>query len=91
MATKIETGCYVDSHHGIYAIQRLCEIAQGFGWTGEVPTDEEAQGSEHYLEQGDEVIDWLNENVAEAGHSFDWYEGNVMYWGEEDWKDVAWW
>jgi hypothetical protein len=84
---KLETGCYVDSHHGIFGVQRLCEIAQEFGWDGRVPTDDEARESEDYYEYGDEALHWLNENIAEEDHLFDWYEGGVYYWTLDEWAN----
>ena len=88
MTTTLETGCYVDSHHGIYAMQRVCEIAQGYGWQGLVPTDDDCQNTEYAVELSDEALDYLNGNVAEDGYIFDWWEGNVMYWSVQEWQEV---
>ena len=44
----IETGCYIDSHHGIYGIERLVELADGFGT---IPANEPhaAAAIQHWL------------------------------------------
>lgn len=78
---KQETGCIFDSHHGIYIPEMICELAQSHGWKGEW-TEEDV------LEVGEDAIEWLNKNVAEERHSYDWWEGGFYYWSENDWKEA---
>lgn len=76
-----ETGCLFDSHHGIHIPEMICELAQSHGWKGE--WDEE-----HTFEASDEAIEWLNDNVADKGYSYDWWEGGFYYWSEDDWHEA---
>lgn len=84
METQLETGCYIDGTHGIYGPKRLAEIAQGFGWTGEI----ESADSEHYWDMADEIETWLNDNVATEGFSFGWCDGEFYYYSDSDWQEA---
>lgn len=84
-------GCYVDSHHGIYAMALVQEVAQRFGWVGEyVPTDHEgvtdtrcdcrdedpALHQELLVEATDSAEEWLNDQTDIPFMSWQWYEGD---------------
>ena len=34
----------------------------------------------------DDCIAWLNENIVPDGALIGWHDGEVMFWGDEDWK-----
>lgn len=80
----IHEGCYVDELHGVYAPWRACKVARDFGWIGRQPTD-----IEDSWYQAEEATEWLNENVAEDGYSFGWYDGGFFYQSEDWWGDTA--
>lgn len=90
MKTTLKTGYYVDSHHGIFVGQRLCDIARGYGWQGTVPPDDDCGDVDlqRLYDLYDEALDYLNNNVAEHDHRFDWWEGNLMYWSVQEWQEV---
>lgn len=69
---------------GIYMSQRIQEIAKENGWKETVSDPE----SETYFDDMDEAIDWLNDNVAEEGHSFGIIPigGGVAYTTERNWE-----
>lgn len=82
-------GCYIDGTHGIYAPRRLCMIAYEYGWSGGVPTDEQCRSeSDFAMEMAEEAEAWLNENVAEDGNAFGWFDGCFFYWSEQDWLEA---
>ena len=51
----------------------------------ELTEDEEQELSDH----DDDVVNWLNENVASEGHSFGWYDGEFFYQSQEWWDEDA--
>lgn len=77
-------GCYIDSHHGHYAIPAVIELAKSFG----MPLDSFAEYAvfsyddrhhdedyphEALIELSDEAIEWLNEKRPfNEGHGFAW-------------------
>ena len=86
MTTRLEFGCYVDTTHGVYAGQRLCEIAIRSGWVPDQPIDLENLDPDDYCIT--QAMDWMNLNIAEKDCSFCWYEGAVMYWPDSEWENV---
>lgn len=86
----METGLYIDGVHGIYAVKELCLLAQGFGYGGPAPTDEQVRDEVDDTDgMADDALDWLNENVAKNGASFGWYEGNVYYYSQQEWEELT--
>lgn len=84
---KIEPGVFCDGYHGVYISQLFCEFAKSCGWDGDVPTDSQIHDDYDLVDDiVTNAMDWLNINVAEKGYSFCWYEGNIMYWSDEDWE-----
>ena len=70
---QIEPGCYVDSARGIYAIDRIIEIAEGYGF--QVNDDDPANPLPESLadyefagELEDEADDYLNTRFAIEGY-----------------------
>lgn len=91
MSEQLETGCYVAGHWGIYAYQQVTELAESFGYHGRVLTEDECRDSSEDIDLVDiaeEAEDWLNENVAEEGHSFGWFDGEFYYWSNADWHET---
>lgn len=91
---ETEPGCYVDSHHGHYAVPMLIEWAAATGF----PVDpfvryaldnydhdyhNESYPNEALIEVSDEAINWLNENRSIEGHSWGWQEGDFGLWPDE--------
>lgn len=91
----MEPGCYIDSHHGHYAIPGVIKLAQGQGFTID-PFAEYALASyeahsyeAHYpmdslIELSDEAIDWLNQHEGLPGHWWQWNDGDFGLYAEED-------
>lgn len=88
-------GCYIDSHHGHYAIPGVIRLAQDHGFC----IDQFAQFTldsydEHYwndnypgetlIELSDEAIEWLNHNEGLTGHWWGWNEGDFGLYPIED-------
>jgi len=79
-------GCHIDGHWGQYAVDRLADIAEVFGWqpasTDDDPralrqfaeTADECNKSHSFWEQytcaADDILDWLNDRA----------EGCVVMW-----------
>lgn len=84
-----ETGCVFDSHLGIYIYQEIVDLARSWGWEFDGWEEWEKGNNEHFDvgELADYAMDWLNDNVAESGYCFVWWEGNVMYWSESDYQE----
>lgn len=84
---KIEPGVFLEGYHGVYISQHLCEFAKSRGWDGDVPTDDQIYDDYDLVDDiVAQAMDWLDLNVAEDGYRFSWYEGNIMYWSNEDWE-----
>lgn len=79
----METGCIISDHHGIYVYEMLRDFAKSEGWQGDYGLDD----LDEMVNGSDQALDYLNENVAESGHSFGWWEGNVMYWADKEWQE----
>jgi len=70
--TVADVGCYVDSHRGQYAGERVQEIAAEHGWTGEqLPA-----GAEWYHEATDEAETFLNDLPHDPGLVWSWSDGD---------------
>lgn len=102
-ATPDDSGCYVDGHWGTYGVAHLVERAQEWGYddTGVIelaqrhlasmgPSDTDGLTTDEYwllVDLGNDVEEWLNDNVAPKGYSFGWHEGEFylqsQYWWEE--------
>lgn len=85
-----ETGCIFDSHRGIYIPQEIVELARDWGWQFDGWQEWEADNDENHdvYELSDQAVDWLNTDVAHDGYSFGWWEGNFMYWSDEEWDEA---
>ena len=81
----MKTGCIFDNHRGIYMGEAIIELAESYG----MPHEEE-RTSEHefYHEATDSAVDWLNNNIAEDGHSYGFGEcGDFFYMPSDWWED----
>lgn len=79
----METGCVFDNHRGIYMGEAIIELAESYGMPHE---EERTPEHEWYHEATDDVISWLNNNVAEEGKMFGYGEcGDFMY------MPISWW
>lgn len=101
--TPDDAGCYVDGHWGHYGTAHLVRRAEEYGYSDtEVialadkhlasmgPSLSEDLTTDEYwtlADAGDEVIEWLNENVTPEGYEFGWYEGEVFLWSDEQWQE----
>lgn len=88
--TKSETGCVFDGVLGVYTTQRVCLYAAMLGWEGHIPTDEEVQSDgELVLELEDSATEWLNEHIADEGHTYGWHEGSYFYLSHDEWNQLV--
>ena len=97
MKTKPEHGCIIAGHWGIYATPQVVEMAVEHGMKLDNDDIEAmslmdtpfAIGYEDAWERvtmlADEAEAWLNDNVAEDGSSFGWYDGEFFY------QPTGWW
>lgn len=82
-----DAGCWIDGHWGQYAVSRMVDIAASLGYgdsevialaiaysAGTLGIDE----AECFMEAAEEVEEWLNEEVAPAGHRFEWVDGEFF-------------
>lgn len=90
-----QPGCYVDSHHGHYAIVRVIDIATDLGRpldpfaTYTLSRYDEDSHLPNYpgeavIEESDRAIEWLNEHHCPDGYSWGWYEGDFGLYAEGD-------
>lgn len=87
--STLDHGCYVADHHGIYVPNAFCSIASAYGWNGHIPTlDDCRDASEDAHHDVDEAIEWMNDNVAEEGSSFGWWEGGIYYFPLTEWEEA---
>lgn len=88
-------GCYIDSHHGHYAIPAMIQFAHGHGF----PLDPFAKFTliaydNHYHmdeyptgamdELATEAETWMNDNHPTPGHSWGWNYGDFGLYPNED-------
>lgn len=71
---KIAPGCYVDSSWGIYAIEKVINLAVSVGFVTSPYTEDQ----ELYILEDAE--DWLNKNFPYPRHSWGWNDGNFGLW-----------
>lgn len=99
-ATPADAGCWVGGHWGQYAVARMIQLAEEWGYRGDqlcalayrhlaqqTPYDIEPLDADEWqiLHDGaDEVETWLNENVAPEGFHFTWDDGEFFLRAEED-------
>jgi hypothetical protein len=80
-------GCYIDSHHGHYAIPRVIQLAESLGRQldehiasllkrYDAHSHEPEYPMEVLIDESDAAIDWLNEHRALDGHSWGWNDGD---------------
>lgn len=102
-AKESDIGCYVDGHWGQYGTAHMIIRATEFGYEDQEvidlaqnkmdsmlpnPTYDFSESEEEKLiYASDEVENWLNENVAEEGHSFGWYDGEFFYQSSQWWEE----
>lgn len=100
-ASVQHVGCLVDGHWGQYGIARMIEIATDFGYLNAedvglarrklaamMPSNAPAlsdDDEQKLIDAADDVERWLNDNVAQDGHSFGWNDGEFFYMAEEWW------
>jgi hypothetical protein len=78
-------GCWVDSSRGGYMGERIIAIAIEYG----APLEQQSRASgEEYDLVTDEATEWLNENVAPEGCTFD-YHPDWGDWGLYRHDDLA--
>ena len=82
----METGCVFDNHRGIYIGEAIIELAESYGMPYE---EERTPEHEWYHEAIDDAINYLNDKVAEDGHSFGYGIGapDFMYMPSDWWND----
>lgn len=95
MLTPLRPGCYFDSHRGHYIYPEIIRFARSFGR----PTDEEietalARYDGHYheadypheaiIEESEAAIEWLNEHFGQAGHVWEWNDGDFGLYAVEE-------
>jgi hypothetical protein len=92
----LQEGCYIDSHHGIYAGPMAVRLAQAYGMN--VSDDDElvlaaAEEGDYPIEGTDpdainwileETEDWLNANLRDDDHFWGWNDGDFGYYANED-------
>lgn len=78
----------------------IVEIARHYGMPSE-DKDEEAWArweanddddgcdTEYMIEWSEAAIDWLNDHVAQDGHSFGWWDGEFFYMPDKWWQEEA--
>jgi hypothetical protein len=91
-----EPGCYIDSHHGHYAIPAVIQLAQEYGRPLDAKMvdllaryDADSHLPDYpgdaVIEESDAATEWLNDNVSVDGHMWDWNDGDFgLYPIEED-------
>lgn len=88
-------GCYIDSHHGHYAIPAVVEMAKSAGFlldpfaeyavfNYEARNSDEDYPHEALIELSEEAIEWLNHNEGLTGHWWGWNEGDFGLYPIED-------
>lgn len=91
-APALETGCYIDGHHGHYGSAEVILLAADLGYN----TFQDITSAKEYLAGGDvewimEMADdaehWLNENIAAPEHYFGWFDGEFFYQTAEWFED----
>lgn len=88
-----DAGCWIDGHWGHYGPARLIEIAHNFGYEKDgamcqeyLYGDASSLKCEFIVEAADEAEAWMNANVAPAGFSFGWHDGEWFLWSDESWE-----
>lgn len=87
-----ESGCYVDSHYGQYAVARAIQVAEGFGWDDAEARDLasrhlacmgpsnaeplDVDEFERLMSAADDAEAWLNDHIVLAGHAWGWNDGD---------------
>ena len=95
MTANYSPGCYIDSHHGHYAIPEVVRIAEREGRPMDAEmTDLLARYEEHsheaafnmeaVIEESDKAIDWLNEHCPLDGHTWGWNDGDFGLYNDEE-------
>jgi hypothetical protein len=91
-ATPDQAGCWLDGAMGWHNSYRVVDVAVARGWP---ITVEDAATADRYQASGGttdyEVIDdmvrdatdWLTDNVAPDGYTFEWVDGDLVLWSEE--------
>lgn len=95
-----DAGCWIDGHWGRYAITNLLAIAESEGWPGmdaELASAIRCNDAEFcsdscccqeiIVSAADEAEAWMNANLAPAGYSFGWHDGEFFLWSDESWED----
>lgn len=94
-ATPEEAGCWIDSRWGSYARERLITIARCRGWQpsqeletdliivkfcDDFPRDLAEECAERVEQAIDDIVAWMNNNVAPENYEFKWvgYEFFLM-------------
>lgn len=94
---QLETGCYVESRWGQYGPARLVSIAADLGFKDKAVflaarklarLDVTAKQDEQIVWASEAAEQWLNDNLAEDGFSWGWYEGEVFYMPNEWWEEA---
>lgn len=99
MAEAPQQGCLIDGHHGWHGHAMMLDLAMGYGWPVD-PVDlvvirEYDKGDGSVIEADiiyslmTEAETWLNENIAPAGMSFGWHEGEFFYQPLEWWEEES--
>jgi len=88
----VEPGCWVAGHWGQYALDRLAEIAEIFGWQPDTWMDDpralrkraelfDADNAEHnywdlYHDSDEPILEWLNTHTDDQ-FVWHWWEGEL--------------
>src|SRR5213080_1641715 len=88
-------GCWIDSHHGHYAIPGVIYLAEGFGrkldnamakLLGEYADHyfEDDYPWELIVEESDASAQWLNDHHRPDGFWWEWNDGDFGLYAEDD-------
>ena len=75
----MSAGCYVDGHHGQYAVDGLAALADNLLGTSFLSNVLKARSSEDWdalVDEGDRAMDALNDQTT--GGYWEWCEGEVF-------------
>lgn len=97
----METGCIFDGHRGQYIYGDIISLAVSHGMQLSALDAQEMSiaardsvlgagvtATEAVIDIANEAEEWLNEHVAEDGHSFGWFDGEYFYQPDGWWSEA---